>query len=155
MCYSVAGSLLGLEYQFSSVFQVYPTLCSPMDLPGSSAHGIFQARILRRGAISYFRVSSSPRDRAHIFCVSCIGRWTLYHQCNLESPQTSIWLHLKSFSLLFLKHCTIRTLPFSSHNLPSSQNLKQWTFLTLLFLLCFTEVQCYRITVMFFRNYNL
>ena len=38
-----------------SVFQVYPTLCSPMDCnpPGSSAHGLFQARILEQDAISF------------------------------------------------------------------------------------------------------
>ena len=36
----------------------------PMDcnLPDSSAHGIFQARILERGAICYSRGSSQPRD---------------------------------------------------------------------------------------------
>ena len=39
--------------------QLCPTLCNPMDcsLPGSSVHGIFQARILEEVAIS------SPGDR--------------------------------------------------------------------------------------------
>ena len=39
---------------------VYPTFCGPVDcsLPGSSVHGIFWARILKRVAISYSRVSS-------------------------------------------------------------------------------------------------
>ena len=34
--------------QFSSVAQSCPPLCNPMDwsLPGASAHGIFQARVL-------------------------------------------------------------------------------------------------------------
>ena len=38
-------------------------LCNPMDciLPGSSIHGIFQARILEWVAISFFRGSSQPR----------------------------------------------------------------------------------------------
>ena len=41
--------------QFSSVAQSCPTLCDPMDcsLPGSSAHGIFQARVLDWGAIAF------------------------------------------------------------------------------------------------------
>ena len=41
-------------------------LCDPMDcsLPGSSVHGIFQARILERVPISYSRVSSRSRNRA-------------------------------------------------------------------------------------------
>ena len=32
-----------------------PTLCDPMDcsLPGSSVHGIFQARVLEWGAIAF------------------------------------------------------------------------------------------------------
>ena len=41
----------------SEVAQSCPTLCDSMDrsLPGSSIHGIFQARILEQIAISYFR----------------------------------------------------------------------------------------------------
>ena len=39
------------------VAQSCPTLCNPMDcsLPGSSIHGIFQARILEWVAISFSR----------------------------------------------------------------------------------------------------
>ena len=37
----------------------YSTVCS---LPGSSVHGIFQARILEWVAISFSRGSSRPRD---------------------------------------------------------------------------------------------
>ena len=39
----------------SEVAQSYPTLCDPMDcsLPGSSVHGIFQARVLEWGAIAF------------------------------------------------------------------------------------------------------
>ena len=48
-------------------------------LPHSSVHGIFQARILERVAISFSRGSSWPRDRTHVSWVSCIGRWILYH----------------------------------------------------------------------------
>ena len=37
------------------VIQSCPTLCDPMDysLPGSSTHGIFQARVLEWGAIAF------------------------------------------------------------------------------------------------------
>ena len=40
------------------------TLCDPMDcsLPGSSAHGNFQARILEWVVISFSRLSSQPKD---------------------------------------------------------------------------------------------
>ena len=39
----------------SEVAQSCPTLSDPMDcsLPGSSAHGIFQARVLEWGAIAF------------------------------------------------------------------------------------------------------
>ena len=39
----------------SEVAQLCPTLCDPMDysLPGSSVHGIFQARVLEWGAIAF------------------------------------------------------------------------------------------------------
>ena len=41
-----------------------PTLCDPMDcsLPGSSVHGILQARILEWVAMPFSRGSSQPRD---------------------------------------------------------------------------------------------
>ena len=42
--------------------QLCPTLCDPMDYspPGSSIHGIFQARVLEWVAILYSRVSNLP-----------------------------------------------------------------------------------------------
>ena len=41
----------------SEVARACPTLCDPMDcrLPGSSIHGIFQARVLEWGAIAFYR----------------------------------------------------------------------------------------------------
>ena len=47
-------------------------------LPGSSLHGISQARILEWVAISCSRGSSWPRDPTWVSCVSCIGRAFLY-----------------------------------------------------------------------------
>ena len=51
-------------HKWSEVAQWCPTLCDPMDcsLPGSSIHGIFQARVLEWVAISFSRGSSWPRD---------------------------------------------------------------------------------------------
>jgi len=39
----------------SEVSQSFPTLSDPMDcsLPGSSIHGVFQARVLEWGAIAF------------------------------------------------------------------------------------------------------
>ena len=43
-------------------------VCDPMgcSLPGSSAHGILQARVLDWVAISFSRGSSQPKDRAQV-----------------------------------------------------------------------------------------
>ena len=47
----------------SEVTQSCPGLCDPMDssLPGSTVHGIFQARTLEWAAISFSRGSSQTR----------------------------------------------------------------------------------------------
>ena len=55
--------------------------CRP---PGSSVHGIFQARILEWVVISFSRESSRPRDWTW---VSCIGRWILYHCTTWEAQR--------------------------------------------------------------------
>ena len=54
--------------------------------PGSSVHGILQARILEWVAMPSSRRSSWPRDWTCVSRVSCIGRRVLYHQCHLETP---------------------------------------------------------------------
>ena len=50
------------------VTQSCPTLFNPMDcsLPGSSVHGILQARILEWVAVPFSRGSSQPRDRTQV-----------------------------------------------------------------------------------------
>ena len=55
----------------SEVAQLCPTLCNPKDcsLPGSSVHGIFQARILEWGAIAFSRRSYQPRDWTQVSCI--------------------------------------------------------------------------------------
>ena len=58
----------------------YEQTCSP----GSSVHGIFQARILEWVAISSSRGSSRPRDQTR---VSCIGRWILYQGATWEASE--------------------------------------------------------------------
>ena len=53
-------------------------------LTGSSAHGTSQARILEWVAISFSRGSSEAREQ---MCVSCIGRWILYHWATRKAHQ--------------------------------------------------------------------
>ena len=60
------GIFLRLHYRLlkreSEVAQSYLTLCDPVDcsLPGSSNHGILQARILEWVAVSFSRGTPSP-----------------------------------------------------------------------------------------------
>ena len=63
-------------------------LCNPMDRspPGSSVHGISQARILEWVAMPFSRGSSQPRDQTQVSYISCIDRWVPYHKCHLGSP---------------------------------------------------------------------
>ena len=63
----------------SEVAQSCLSLCDPMDcsLPGSSIHGILQARVLEWVAISFSRGSSQPRDRTWVSCIAdrCFTVW--------------------------------------------------------------------------------
>ena len=53
------------------VTQWWPSLCNTMDrsLPGSSVHGILQARILEWVPIPFSRGSSRPRDQTQVSCI--------------------------------------------------------------------------------------
>ena len=68
-----------------------PTLCDPMDYSqtGSSVHGVLQAGILEGVTISFFREFSRSRDQT---CISCIGRWILYHWAIQE--ERYIYIHI-------------------------------------------------------------
>ena len=74
--YELSGKFIFCCYCL--VIQSCSTFCDPMDChsPGSSVHGISQARILEWVAISPSRGSSWPRDKT---CISRTGLWILYH----------------------------------------------------------------------------
>ena len=61
---------------------LWPVDCSP---PGSSVHGILQARILEWVAMPSSKVCSQPRDWTRISYISCIGRRVLYF------PKFALW----------------------------------------------------------------
>ena len=72
----------------SEIAQSCPTLSDPMDcsLPGSSVHGIFQARVLEWGAIAFSQFSLWDRKKSDI-----IKRVTL-SQCILVLSQFSSYV---------------------------------------------------------------
>ena len=55
-----------------SVIQSCPALCNRTDCspPGSSVHGILQARILEWVDIPFSRGSSQPRDQTWVSCIA-------------------------------------------------------------------------------------
>ena len=63
----------------SEVAQSCLTLCDPVDCspPGSSLHGIFQAKVLEWLAISFSRGSSRPRDQTRVSRIPgrCFNFW--------------------------------------------------------------------------------
>ena len=63
------------------VTQLCLILCNAMDcsLPGSSVHGISQARILEWVAISFSRGFYQPRDQTYVSCIAG-GFFTADHQ---------------------------------------------------------------------------
>ena len=80
--------------------------CSPMDcsLSGSSAHGIFQARVLEWGAISYSKRSSQSRDGIHISCVPALSGRFLNCSGEMINPD---WLNLETYPILNQKGCRV------------------------------------------------
>ena len=76
---------------FELVTQSCLTLCDPVDCspPGSSVHGILQARILEWVAISFSRGSFQPRDWTHLPHF----RESFYQLSHQGSPYTHTHTH--------------------------------------------------------------
>ena len=74
----------------SEVTQSCLTLHDPMDcsLPGSSAYGIFQARVLEWVAISFSGGSSQPRDQTQVSLIAG-RRFTIW-----ATRETSIVIYI-------------------------------------------------------------
>ena len=64
--------LLSFSWCSLKIYAHPVTLCDPIghSPPGSSAHGILQARILEWVAIPFFRGSSQPRDWNWVSCIA-------------------------------------------------------------------------------------
>ena len=102
MCAGVLSSAVKLK-----LFQPGPTLCNPADCrsPGSSVHGIPQARILEWVFMPSSRASSPPMGWTGIPYVSCIGTQVLYHWYQLGS-QWNVYEMWTSSNLASMKWYT-------------------------------------------------
>ena len=85
--HKLLNSILIIKLYHAFVCSVVSNSLQPRDCSrsGSFVHGIFQARILEWVAISFSRESSWPRDWNQVSCLSCIGRWILYHCTTWEA----------------------------------------------------------------------
>jgi len=77
-----------LEHVLGWVAQSCPAVCNPMDCspPGSSVHGILQAKILMWVAMPSSRGSSQPRDRTHISHIAdrFFTNWATLWECHMD-----------------------------------------------------------------------
>ena len=93
------------------IAQSYPTLCDPVDCspPGSSVHGILQARILEWAAIRFSRGSSPPGDQTWVSCIA--GRFFTFWATR-EALKASNSRSIPSHSCLLTYSCTSLPLVF-------------------------------------------
>ena len=120
-----------------TVAQPCPILCDPVDCssPGSSVHGILQARILEWVAIPFSRGSSWPRDRTRVSCLAgCFFTiWatgksgldlclflTQSHPWSLPALIQPYWTPWASFHLLFSPSWWSSASLFCLHPIPFS-----------------------------------
>ena len=99
--WDISNSTLG-GLLFVLVAQSCLTLCNPMSCspPGSSIHGVLQARILEWIAIPFSRRSSQPRDWTWVSCIG--GRfftiWATRGGCYIVGPCYLFTFYISQFS---------------------------------------------------------
>ena len=92
----------------SEVAQSCPTLSDLMDcsLPGSSIHGIFQARVLEWGAITFSGLPVNPHQSVPCFhIIGRVGQLSLRQEERLRKPNFLFSSH--SSSPAFVHHCLL------------------------------------------------
>ena len=93
----------------SEVTQSYPTLSDPIDCspPGSSVHGIFQARVLEQGAITYLETNMKLKTKnkmtrpLNVFHNHLILQRSLKQQSVVEKEKSSKTWQLFTFYFFF------------------------------------------------------
>ena len=111
------------RYSLSHVWYIW----DPMDYspPGSSVHGILQARILERVAMPSSSGSSQPSDGTQVSCIAGIF-FTYWATGEAPSQVENIFLNISEcFSLLWIPWCSERvwqSLQSEVRSYSSSQN---------------------------------
>ena len=108
------------------VVQLCPTLCDPMDYspPGSSVHGLLQARTVEQVFVPSCRGSSLPRDRIHISYVSCMaGR---FFTVSVTREAHIILLKHLNFTAVGAEYLVLYPLRFFVWSLQSTHTKGRW-----------------------------
>ena len=111
------------------VTQLYLTLCDPMDCspPGSSIHGILQARTLEWVAIPYSRGSSRPKDGTLVSCIA----WRIFTMWTTREAPCLCYFPFFNLKQCWSKYPYIRMLTYWSlyfymdRMLPKMENFPQ------------------------------
>ena len=120
--------LPGLVLYMHSMAQSCLTLCGLRNCspPGSTAHGIFQARILEWVAISSSRGSSKPRDWNFVSCVAdgFFTCWAIREAWYIHISRHQV-AHLTYIQLLFVSYTSVLGFPSASGKKPTCQ-CRRW-----------------------------
>ena len=146
----------GSSLLHSKVVQSCPTLCNPTAcrLPGSSVHGILQARVLEWVATSFSRGSSRPRDQTRVSSIAD-RRFTVWASREAgRDYQTPWWVHhlLRLWSLSTLSRCSMAPCWLAISELAYATNgQKDALFLFILYIFYFFRCTVFRLpSVVFF-----
>ena len=109
----------GVRCVHAKSLQLCPALCDPVDhsLPGSSVHGILQARMLEWFAISFFKGSYQPRGQTSISYFYWIGEQVLWP---LVPPGIVVQFHLFTYG------CLVFSVSFIEDKYIIEDNISSW-----------------------------
>ena len=131
-------------------------------LPGSSVHGILQARILEWVVMPSSRGSSWPRDQTHVSCIadrfftiSATQKAPVYLLLRLKNPFILFTLFLNLGLSVFPSNSLIfcRILPFSSDMCLTSPSLRN--FFNTLYCFLANLLEKIKLYTCFFHSYIL
>ena len=110
----------------SEVVQSCPTLSDPTDcrLPGSSVHGVFQARVLECGAIAFSRIVLDPSYLRHLVYLNNTIKKVLSSYCHRWQDR------LKRSEVVCLKSQSKSELRIQIHVIPHLMILPLYTQMT-------------------------
>ena len=136
--------------------QLCPTLCDPMDYssPGSSVHGILQAKILEWVAMPSSRGSSQPRDWTHASCGSYVaGRSFTAEPLGKPRVGSTTYVNIRRFTWSFPRASKVSFLLLwnvAAIGFPSPAGLQ----ISRLHLFCFYSIYKSTFSLEFISSYN-